>query len=1182
MADPNDYSAVPQPNGLFKPPQPNYNPLGSGNPNLDMLFALIVPQMLGQGKFLPQQFPAQGILDQYASSKYMQASRGVEMQARAADKEAIYGTMLKVRSNYTTDPLTGVQAAQLQQGAGLLNSMPVQMLSEMLLGPQMSEDIFFGRKGSKARLARGIGRMGFSRADSLGGDSMSGETMQAFSDQIYNNLYGPGTNINDISGFSAGRVGDIMNELSQRGLLPESTAALNSYDRRKAFRDKSLRDPSFSSEINDALDRGDTVDELTKLEGGADAVRKIDANRVTNTLKGYTDAIASVREIFGDNGMGNAPMGQLMAAMEALTQNSMNSMSPGKVENIMRRMQMASRDSGVSLESLMGLTARSGALADQYGLSRSIASENVIGAMERSRALRDTGGFTPGFGRMDPTKAAMFALDQGMRADASGVGRLIGVANRIVEENKNDKDFTQNRGKNLIKMVEALKRGDSTYFDEGLNKEVNIYEQMGNNPGTFFNEHFDRAEISRSQANAYYRDSNTQEFMIANRALHAQAAELKQNLAANFAGNSGITDRIGNTVPDAERGALQSRISQSLATSLVDTINTTMTADERINVLQSSMQRAVQAHVRETNPGLSEDQVMRRSKDLMIGAGGMFKNDADLRDFLATQQGEAGVFVEGNYNMKMGQMQQMFNLRGLAEARVRQQRNLSRAAIFDADRLGDGSNVIQRFVDSGGNPEAMLGIISDVDVRKQFYSAVGGGTDDASKDAGRASMKNVYAAMDSEYRSAVDADEDVIKKLASGGLTFDQLQERLVGGANKTAFDGKTKLLTTAQLADNIKKAYGKGGAAKDAMSAALESIYGGNDKKIAAAIADGSAYTALAELGGIREYVTDAKAATELGLTSDTMTEAEARRQLEHVDVMKDTSKKSKIEAYARFGKQLETGVVTASGIVDLFGDGMNATARKGVETSIEKAITDNTDKDKITDLEKQLKGSGLSAERQQVLLDATKMARAHKVLGGLTDMSDTATLSKVAAIQDQITAGAIPADSEVARVMREGTEEEKRKLVKEPEKLEKTLQEEEAKRTEAGGKSTKEIMETIEGDAAKMAGASGAADPTGIGSAIASTVGPAIGDAIKSAFDKDFKIETATINNVTMPSLGDDIVKAISSVASTATSGDGKSGMAITGVLKMVGVDRAVLSALPKDNTERTPAGPPVREQA
>jgi hypothetical protein len=374
---------------------------------------------------------------------------------------------------------------------------------------------------------------------------------------------------------------------------------------------------------------------------------------VANSIKGYTDALSAVREIFGDNGMANAPMGQLMAAMDALTQNSMSSMTPGKVENVMRRMQMASRDAGVSLEALMGLTGRAGALADNYGLSREIATENVVGAMERGRALRDTGGFTPGFARMDPTKATLFALEQGMRADASPVGRMIATINRIVEEEKGDPAFAQGRGKQLSKMIGAIRRGESTYFDDNLNEQVNIYKQLGERPGEFLNNQLTAAGISAERADAYYRDSNTQEFAIGNRAYKAQAYELKQDLAQQLSTSGGLTDALNAAnVNQADADSLNQRMSQSVATALVDTVNTTMSPTERIAVLSRAMRRGVMSHYK----GQGSDEATARTQADTLMAG-MFKNPGALQEFLGAQQGRLGTYLEVNYGMQMGRMQ---------------------------------------------------------------------------------------------------------------------------------------------------------------------------------------------------------------------------------------------------------------------------------------------------------------------------------------------------------------------------------------------------------------------------------------------------------------------------------------------------------------------------------------------
>ncbi|NBO19901.1 MAG: hypothetical protein EBV03_11905, partial [Proteobacteria bacterium] len=253
MSDPNNPGLIPDPQQLFNLPQPNYNLLNSGNPALDLLFMQAVPQLLGikADEFLPQLMPAQHVFDQMASYKYRMSTARNEEFARSkfggasrSDDQAMFRTILNVRNQLSKDPVSSTQAVQLQGAAEMMNSQFGQNLIEMMVGPQMAEDIFFGSRGSKVRLARAVNQIGFSRRDTVTGkQSMSAESLEALTDNVFNNLYGDNADIDDVAGFSAGRVGDLMTGLARRGLLPQSAVNMNPEERRRVFKDKSLRTP---------------------------------------------------------------------------------------------------------------------------------------------------------------------------------------------------------------------------------------------------------------------------------------------------------------------------------------------------------------------------------------------------------------------------------------------------------------------------------------------------------------------------------------------------------------------------------------------------------------------------------------------------------------------------------------------------------------------------------------------------------------------------------------------------------------------------------------------------------------------------------------------------------------------------------------------------------------------------
>jgi hypothetical protein len=1179
MPDPNPYGMIPQNNSLLGMPGPNYNILGSGNPALDSLFAMLVPQLVGQGKFLPQLAPAQGILDQMISSKYMQSARAAERSAHAEDQRTVLRNFLKVRQNLSSDPVTPLQTAQLDEAAYYANSEPVQMLASMAFGAQNVEDAMFGRRGSKVRLSRAIGQIGFSRPDSLvGGDRMSEDSLKTFTDQIYSNLYGPDADLNDVAGFSAGRVGDIMSGLAQRGLLPQSTSRMTAYERNQVFTDKSLRDKSFSPQINAALDANASIDELVKLPGGDDAVRKIDATRVSNTIKGYTDALSAVREIFGDNGMANAPMGQLMAAMDALTQNSMSSMSPGKIENTMRRMQMASRDAGVSLEALMGLTGRSGALADKYGLSREIATENVIGAMERGRALRDTGGFTPGFARMDPTKATLFALDQGMRADASPVGRMIATVNRIVEEQKNDPAFAAGRGRNLVKMVEAIKLGQSTYFDDTTNKQVNIYKELGERPGTFLNQALTAAGISMERADAYYRDSNTQEFAIGNRAYKAQAHELKQDLAEQLSTNGGLTDALNNAkVNQADADSLNQRMSQSISTALVDTVNTTMSPTERIEVLRRAMRRGVISHYK--NAG-SDEATARGQADALIGT--MFKTPEALQEFLGGQQGRLGTYLEANYGMQMGRMQQMFNIHQLAEANVRQQNNVSRAAIFAGTPLGDGSNFLQRFADSGGNPIAALGTITDPEMRKQFYAAAAGS---GTFDSGKAAVEGTLTAAEEQYKSVIQDKDAVMADLLKGNIA--DVQKRLVNPNAASLLDGVTRVQSTADTAAALKAAYTDDKhAAHTVVSDLLEEHYGSKAALDKAIAAGKDVYADMAGKVDLQGRLLSKDADFDLrtvGLGDGVKTESDMRAAFNSQDVLRSEAGREHLRVWKQFGEQLRSGEMTGKTAVDLFitdpnvDDKTRSALAATFQSGIDNAADLDTRKKTLDALTTQMTNAGVADAEQQNLLKSFQTGAGSRLMGGFGFMGNEKSVAMLTTLQAAVDSGKIAADSDLGKKIAAGGAEAQ-KLAADKEARDTAL---EAHALATGGNVDQTIAQVEKDAAAKAAeltGASAGAETGGIGKMLADSFAPAIKDVMSTAL-KDIKIENVTITNINMPGLADELGNAVASALNNAAKSGGVGGAVLSGVLKVIGLDRAVVEAQQQDKTTYVPDGTSVK---
>lgn len=1201
-------------------PMPNWNPMGSRNPDINMAFAqyapALLPQFFGGGRFLPQQFPAQNVMDQMISAKYNGMARRNEDAARHIDQGTVFEKLKGIRGQFDQSPLSELGAAQLNNTASLVNSQFAQDMAGMLMGPQVAEDLFFGRKGSAVQLARQANRVGFSRTDPVtAAGKMSGESLAQFSTQIYDNLYGNGADLNDVSGFSAGRVGSVMSELHQRGMLPTSMRNLSGADQRKTMqRIAASEDIGLSEDIKKEIAGGKTVEELSKTEEGATAVRKIDATRVSNSLKEYTKALSAVREIFGDNGITNAPMQQLMAAMDAISQNGGSTMAPGKLENLMRRTQIASRDSGVSLEALMGLQARSGAIADQYGLSREMAGESVITAMNTGQALKNTGGFTPGFGRMDSTKATMFALDQSLRTDASTIGKFSGGLARIVAENEGRRDFT---GTRMRSFVGALQRGENTFFDEELDRVVNIHEEMGKNPDEFVRGMLKQAGVSESHFGALINDKGTQEYQrsIAGSLVGTQAYEMKEAMGANMAFNTDVMARIGGGVDEKDKRALAISLGRGLSTALIDDVDTTMSATERLDVLNNAMTESVVNFVQQTNPDLSADEVRAKAAEMTtLGDKNVFglKTEQERQNFLSQRYAETGTYTEAQFGTPLSVLQQNLNARTRAEEQRIRKTGVVRAGLDPNMGLSDGSNFLQRVSDAiGGDSskpllEQMFGVIDSTKDREKLTENIAGGKE---------ALEGAFGDIQSFYRDSVvdtkdekDALLGTLRSGEAGAETVEKFKDRFEGTAGAAELADKKTYMSNAEVASAITAdiASNKDATLQNRLAKAYNTHVGG-DKVTADLFANPNSDAAKAAIDKLASSAAGLEAIGGVkGIDSTVLTEAQAGRVNSRYDAYGDKADRARVNAAGQLFRELNSGQVSSKTILGSLGANETAIKHKGLNDVIGQYIENKGGSD--SEIKTQLAEAGVGGEMADKVLTMAQFSRnLHAVsygtgMSGL-DMASAQTRTEIAsretALQKAVEEGKVGgklAEAVKTTQNKDAKPEDRDKAqayINETTRDDKTFKdrlsneeasgklEETTKRKGADGKPDvkyERLSERADDVTQKgkeiLGDVSASKDPTGIGGAIAGAIGPAIGDAIKSAMGGEIKFENVTISNLNVAKLG---AEAGGVKVSAASSGGGP--MEITGEVSLKNLFTALVKFVGKRPTmEAVPNGPTV----
>ena len=1164
---------------LIGMPQPQYSLIKTGNAEIDLMLSKLLMQAVGNSGFLPQQLPAQNLLDQMIAQKYMTTQSVMAAKMRELDTKTLGERMIQGRQNMLGTPLTDLGKAQIRNSAGMLNDQFTKQIFSMLMGPQLMEDVFFGKRGSAEMLGTAIGSIGFARPDSVtGAERMTGESLETFTKQIYANLYGPSANLNDISGFSAGRTGTIALDLARRGLLPPSLRQLTAAERQAEMRANSadVGKLGISADITTALNAGEPIENIAKLEGGADAIRKIDATRVSNTLKEYAKAVSTVREIFGDNGISDAPMSQLMAALEALTQNSMSSVGAGRLEGIVRRTQMAAKGSGVSLEGLLALNARAGALADQNNLPRQFAAENSALAMERVQAMRDSGGFKPGFGRVDPDKAALVMLDQNMRADASPYAKYVAAAQRAVTSGLVDIKDAKNA--KLVTMLNTIRSGQTKMRDPDSGKTIDIYEELGKNPSDFLGPMFDAAGLSSDLLSAFYDDPNTLKALdeLPGRQMYRmQPAEIREKMASSMQGSNVTRDALqaAGKVPETELDSLNNSLSRAFTATALDTVNSQMTEKEQEKALRDAMRAVFTQKIIESGAASSVQEAEAQAERQLVDS---FGGENELKQFIHARYANLGASAKREFGQSLPELQQTFNKKQQDAAALRTTTNMSRAMLFDNLR-SSGSNMYQRLSDTifekrdGSVVDAILGVVD----RGSVVDAIKGtlGADDEERKTAKARIDavfNQHIKNSDDLIINTDAERDAfIAKVAAEqkragpnaaepSSALDAIREQLNAAGAANVLDGKTSYTTTDEVAKEISNKFGPGGESERLKTATSPEQIA---RRTELQTAELNAKNIFKETTGqeldlknpehIKKLAEIANIDTELNLFGGkSLTEGTLRAALNTHRVFNATGDDltkavSKQNAFRGFTSGLQTGTFAAEDVFNMFeieqddettkalGAFFDAGETKDLDAAVAKLASRGIDSDKIKDVQ-----------------FFARFGRAIKAAGGLDQLGiagakeQSKRLSRADAIiqASQGDKATLKADGKIVDLAKKyasstaSTEErdEFEKYVANDEQLRIALGHDVIAGEKNGervygadgsfGSKTEAINKILENSNAKntdflqMLGGMGGA-LSGFGGAL-SGIGASIATAVKDAFAGEVKIQTASIERLELKS--------------------------------------------------------------
>ncbi len=420
---------------MYDAPPPNYSPLGG---NVDggaaMLASVLLPilqmQMAKHGMVPAQFLPQQNMYDQLAARRFMEGQT-LAMQHGAKRDAQTYQEFF--RGAYTTlglDPNSDRSKDQIKRMTGDLAGIAPFLAAFM---PE-SFDAMHGRRGSALVMAQAMHRAGQQVIDpTTGRMGMRGETAGKMTQQIFDSLYGPGATVEAMKGISAGGAGALYEELVRRGMTDRSIGTMRTGGTPGAWGSTPAREEMLIAH---------------------------DASKAAARIKSMAGAVSAMKDIFGESGNANAPMAQLMQALDQLTQGGLATMAPGKIEQMLRRTKYLAKSAGVTMEAVMGLTAGGAATADRLGVDRMFVPQMLQQTLAFGAGLNATGLLSdPAWGASNKEKLSLMHQQLGLSAAASPNINRINALLRMSDQDLIDTSTPQ--GKRLAALAAAARRGDS-------------------------------------------------------------------------------------------------------------------------------------------------------------------------------------------------------------------------------------------------------------------------------------------------------------------------------------------------------------------------------------------------------------------------------------------------------------------------------------------------------------------------------------------------------------------------------------------------------------------------------------------------------------------------------------------------------------------------------------------------
>lgn len=388
--------------------------------------------------------PTTDLFTQFQAVQQFQMRTQAMQQAQTAD----VATLMRYQESFAR--ASGADWSQLQGRAKTASQWIGSMLPTLAMVMPEAIDTAMGPRGSQVVMASQLANASRYMFDPNSGRmGMSANEVGSFSDQLYKNLYGSDASTAQMRGIGAGRAGILMNEMLARGLISS---------------------PFGGSEAGGManLAAGGAMSGMGTI---GNRIGTAGTNQTADQIRGMTKIISSIQDMFGANGQPNAPIPELLNALDQLGKGMEYKYSAGQVESTFRTLQQATITGKISLPQMSQMINQNAAALQAVGADPrdaiALTGRSVNYASAASAVFN-----SPFYGRMDPRTLAMTSASLETAGVNSPSGQMAQIALFLA-----DSSSGLAGGSEFSQLATAIRSGATTY---GGGKSVLEALQGGN------------------------------------------------------------------------------------------------------------------------------------------------------------------------------------------------------------------------------------------------------------------------------------------------------------------------------------------------------------------------------------------------------------------------------------------------------------------------------------------------------------------------------------------------------------------------------------------------------------------------------------------------------------------------------------------------------------------------------